>query len=186
MGVGHALGLAGRAAGVADDEIILGIDGGIGIDGGLAREPGLVPRVVHQDMREVGQLAADGVDLGCVFFRNHDGPAAGMRQHMDVALAGIARIERHTHQIGDGCPQKKNGGFQRVVLDHADAVLGIEPQCQKPVGQAHPALPGLGEGEPAVAGRDRLAARVAARGAAHLRAHVHDFLPRFASQFPTA
>jgi hypothetical protein len=27
---------------------------------------------VHLVMLEVGQLIADGLDLGCVFFRNHD------------------------------------------------------------------------------------------------------------------
>jgi hypothetical protein len=72
---------------------------------------------------EFRQFAANGLDLGYVFFRNHNRPAAGMAQHVDVALAGIARIERHPHQIGDRRPQKKIRGFQRVVLEHADAIL---------------------------------------------------------------
>ena len=58
MGVGHALGLTGRTAGVADDEIVCGIYGGIGIDCNLLGEPVLIGTVTHQHVLEVRQFVA--------------------------------------------------------------------------------------------------------------------------------
>ena len=34
-------------------------------------------------------------------------------------------------------PKEKIGGLERVALEHADAVLRMEAQCKKSVGQAH-------------------------------------------------
>src|SRR4029453_1880532 len=53
-------------------------------------------------------LVADYFDFGSVLLGHHDGTAAGMRQHMEMALSRIARIERHARQVGDGGTQKKN------------------------------------------------------------------------------
>jgi hypothetical protein len=133
-------------------------------------------------MGKIGQLVADRLDLRRILLRHDDGPAVGMRQHMEMALSRIARIERHAHQVGDGRAQKEIGGLERVVLQHADAVLWPKAQCKKSIGQAHATLPCLGEGEPPVARRHCLALCVVVCGAAHLGAHIHHFLPRFASQ----
>ena len=52
------IGLTGRTAGVADDEIVLGIDGGIGNDCNLFGGPVLIATVTHQQVLEVRQFVA--------------------------------------------------------------------------------------------------------------------------------
>src|SRR4029450_3468899 len=85
-------------------------------------------------------LVADYFDFGSVLLGHHDGTAAGMRQHMEMALSRIARIERPARPVGGGDHHKKVGELERFVLQHADPVLRTEAQCKKSVGEPHAAL----------------------------------------------
>jgi hypothetical protein len=78
-------------------------------------------------MREVRQLSPHRLDLGRVLLCNDHGAAAGVAQHMEMALRRIARIERHAHQVSDRRPEKEIRRFEGVVLEHADAILRPEP-----------------------------------------------------------
>lgn len=175
--IGDTLALARGAAGVAQDEIVVGCDGGIGIDGRLLFEPAFIGRIAQEHMLQVGQVGLQAIDLGQVLFIDDHCAAAGMAHHVQMAVAGVARIERHPHQVRDGGAQEDVGRFQPVVFQHRDPVLRPQPQRQQAVGETDATLPRLCEGEPAAAGDDRLALRIVAGSAAHLRADIHGVPP---------
>jgi len=128
-------------------------------------------------MLQVRQFVANRFYFFGILFRNHDHPAASVRQHMDMALARITWIERHSHQVGNGCAQKEIRRFERVVFEHADSVLRFETKGQQAIRHAHASVPGLSESEPPIARRNCLAGGIVARGASHLRAHIHEHPP---------
>ena len=128
-------------------------------------------------MLEVRQLVLNALDLGQVIGADHQGPAVGVAQHVQMRLAAIARIERHPHQVGGGSAGKQIGRLDRIVFQHADAVAGLQAQAQERIGQPEAAAPGFGKSIAAVAVHDRFEIGVMSRRTAHLCSHVHAAFP---------
>ena len=96
-----------------------------------------------------------------------------MPDHVQVRFARIARIEGYPHEVGDAGAEEEVGGFLRVVLQHRDALAGLEPERDQPVRQAATTLPRSGEGQAILAMHDRLPVGEERSRTSHHARHVH-------------
>ena len=100
MGVGDALRLAGGAAGVADDEPVVGIDRDLGVGVALCGEPGLVALVADDDVFEPWEGHRESPRSRARSARRP--PPRGNRcgRACGGAPRRVARVERHTDEPG--------------------------------------------------------------------------------------
>ena len=151
VGIGNALGLAGGAAGVANDEIVVFGDVEIRVVARVLRQPVFIACIAHPHLFEIGQVIGNAGDLRGVVLAHHQQPAPGVAEHVQMRLAPVARIQRHAHQVGGRGTAEEVRRLDRVVFEYADPVSRLEARGQHGIGQAQGALPGLSEGEAAVA-----------------------------------
>ena len=126
VGVGHPFGRARRAAGMANDEVVVFGNRWVRIGVGKAGQPGLVVVVSDDHVVEAGDLVLDTGKRGCVACADHDRSAAGVGQHVHVGLALIAGIERNPNQVGSRRAAEEVDRFERVVFEYADSVARLE------------------------------------------------------------
>jgi hypothetical protein len=152
--VGDALGPAGRAGRVPDDEHVVEGDVQVRVGGIVPGEPGLVAGVPDQDAQPADRVR-EGGDLVGVLLRHHDDLAAGVPDHVRVRLGGVAPVQRHAHQVGNRGAEVEVDRLDAVVLEDRDPVPRGQAEPGQGVGQAQAAFPGLPVGQLAVAAADR-------------------------------
>ncbi len=160
VGIGHPLGKARRAAGMANDEVVVRRDGQTGVLICLGFEPTLVARVPDDDVLEIGQLVCEPGHLTRMIFADDQRAAVGVAKHVPMRVAAVARVKGHAHEVCDRRAAEEVGRLHRVVFEHPDSISRMEPQAAKTIAEPHTPLPGLAESEPAVTMDDSLAVGV--------------------------
>ena len=131
LGQHHALGLAGGARGVADQQRRIGADLRVArrLAPGAAAElrPADPSRAdgTEADQCGRGQCVAEGVDLSDILWLDEEQCRRTVFQHLAVLGAGQAPVERHEHGAEAGAGEQQGQHFRAVESEVGDAAAAL-------------------------------------------------------------
>ena len=89
----------------------------------------LVAVVTDDDGFEGVDLIDHAVELGRMIPRHDDHSTRGVVEHVQVRLALVARVKRHTHHVCHRGTEEEVGRLDAVVFEHPDPITRHKPGC---------------------------------------------------------